>query len=120
MLASARCSFSRRALNVNAKESRIGIRPIPVPKGVTISIDGNVVKAKVSAWGITRARREAHTERESPSPPSPLCVVAAAAAARELESPPSLPPDHTPQQRSPNQINNRAPRASSPSPSSPR
>jgi len=46
MLASARSSFSRRALNVNAKESRIGIRPIPVPKGVTVSIDGNVVKAK--------------------------------------------------------------------------
>lgn len=39
-------SWSRRALTVNAKESRIGMRPIPVPKGVTISIDGNTVKAK--------------------------------------------------------------------------
>jgi hypothetical protein len=38
----------RSSVVVVAKESRIGIRPIPVPKGVTVSIDGNVVKAKVS------------------------------------------------------------------------
>lgn len=50
MLAVAqRASFGRRGtVFVFAKESRIGMRPIPVPKGVTVSIDGNVVKAKVS------------------------------------------------------------------------
>jgi large subunit ribosomal protein L6 len=31
---------------INQKESRIGKKPIPIPKNVSITIDGNVVKAK--------------------------------------------------------------------------
>uniref|UniRef100_A0A7S3VK86 Large ribosomal subunit protein uL6 alpha-beta domain-containing protein n=1 Tax=Dunaliella tertiolecta TaxID=3047 RepID=A0A7S3VK86_DUNTE len=41
-----RQSFSRVQLNVVARESRIGGKPIPVPKGTTITVDGLTVKAK--------------------------------------------------------------------------
>jgi len=37
----------RVSLNVVARESRIGGKPIPVPKGTTVTIDGLTVKAKV-------------------------------------------------------------------------
>jgi len=40
-------AFSRGQLSVVARESRIGGKPIPVPKGTTITIDGLTVKAKV-------------------------------------------------------------------------
>ncbi len=37
----------RVRLSVYARESRIGSKPIPVPKGVTVTIDGQLVKVKV-------------------------------------------------------------------------
>lgn len=39
---------SRRSLTIVAKESRIGRAPIPVPKGVTATIEGQHLKVKVS------------------------------------------------------------------------
>jgi len=36
-------------VRVVARESRIGSKPIPVPKGTTVTIDGLTVKAKVWA-----------------------------------------------------------------------
>lgn len=41
-------SFSRaRTVSVQAKESRIGMKPIPVPKGVTIKLNGQSLSVKV-------------------------------------------------------------------------
>lgn len=37
----------RTVLTVECKESRIGKMPVPVPKGVTITIENNKVVAKV-------------------------------------------------------------------------
>ncbi|KIZ02220.1 50S ribosomal protein L6 [Monoraphidium neglectum] len=37
---------SRTALNVVCKESRIGSKPIPVPKGVTVDLKGSHLKVK--------------------------------------------------------------------------
>ncbi len=47
----------RVALCVTAKESRIGKQPIPLPKGVTIQVEGNTVKAKARATRARHARR---------------------------------------------------------------
>jgi hypothetical protein len=41
----------RTALRVLCKESRIGSKPIVVPKGVTIDLKGSTLKAKVRAAG---------------------------------------------------------------------
>jgi hypothetical protein len=42
-------TFSRaRTVNVQAKESRIGMKPIPVPKGVTIKLQGQSLSVKAS------------------------------------------------------------------------
>ena len=38
---------SRQALSVFAGESRIGKKPIPIPKGVTVTLVGNDLKVKV-------------------------------------------------------------------------
>jgi hypothetical protein len=41
-------SFSRaRTVSVQAKESRIGMKPIPLPKGVTIKLNGQSLSVKV-------------------------------------------------------------------------
>lgn len=83
MLAVAqRASFSSRraTVSVRAKESRIGIRPIPVPKGVTVSIDGNLVKAKVSAVRRGVDGRKKHSLRGEEK----KGVAAAAAALRRV------------------------------------
>lgn len=41
-------AFSRaRTVSVQAKESRIGMKPIPVPKGVTIKLNGQSLSVKV-------------------------------------------------------------------------
>jgi hypothetical protein len=51
-----RVSTARPArLSVYARESRIGSKPIPVPKGVTVTIDGQVVKVKVRSSAQKRA-----------------------------------------------------------------
>jgi hypothetical protein len=34
-------------VQIFARESRIGGKPIPIPKGVTISVDGTTLKVKV-------------------------------------------------------------------------
>ena len=44
--AAARAS-SRGRLVVLAKESRIGSKPIPIPKGVTVDLKGDLLKVKV-------------------------------------------------------------------------
>lgn len=42
-------TFSRaRTVNVVAKESRIGMKAIPVPKGVTIKLQGQQLSVKAS------------------------------------------------------------------------
>lgn len=42
-------TFSRaRTVNVQAKESRIGMKPITVPKGVTIKLQGQSLSVKAS------------------------------------------------------------------------
>jgi hypothetical protein len=38
---------SRTSLNVVCKESRIGMKPVPIPKGVTIDLKGQNLKVKV-------------------------------------------------------------------------
>jgi hypothetical protein len=38
---------SRTSLYVVAKESRIGSKPIPIPKGVTVDLKGSHLKVKV-------------------------------------------------------------------------
>lgn len=42
-----RSAFSRGSLRVEAKESRIGRAPIVIPKGVTVTLDGQTLKVKV-------------------------------------------------------------------------
>jgi hypothetical protein len=44
---------SRTALNVVCKESRIGSKPIPVPKGVTVDLKGSHLKVKVRGRAAT-------------------------------------------------------------------
>lgn len=44
----APAASARGAFVVECKESRIGKLPVPVPKGVTVTIDNNKVTAKVS------------------------------------------------------------------------
>jgi hypothetical protein len=41
-------------LAVYARESRIGAKPVPVPKGVTVTIDGTTLKVKVRVVGRSR------------------------------------------------------------------
>lgn len=41
-------------VKVEAKDSRIGKKPITVPKGVTVTVDGQNVKVKVGAYTIKR------------------------------------------------------------------
>ena len=41
------------ALEVVAKESRIGKQPVPVPDKVTVTLDGNLVMVKVRGGGAT-------------------------------------------------------------------
>lgn len=38
---------SRTSLNVVCKESRIGIKPVAIPKGVTVDLKGSTLKVKV-------------------------------------------------------------------------
>ena len=42
-----RAAFSRSTLRVEAKESRIGRAPIAIPKGVTVTLEGQTLKVKV-------------------------------------------------------------------------
>jgi hypothetical protein len=52
-------SFSRaRTVNVVAKESRIGMKPIPVPKGVTIKLQGQHLSVKASDELVTGRPQE--------------------------------------------------------------
>ena len=44
---------ARKGLSVFARESRIGSKPIPVPKGVTVTIDGQLVRVKVGSRRAT-------------------------------------------------------------------
>ncbi len=51
--AAGRSSASRSRLTVVCKDSRIGRAPITVPKGVTVTIDGQTVRVKVrAAWSV--------------------------------------------------------------------
>jgi hypothetical protein len=58
-------TFSRaRTVNVQAKESRIGMKPVPVPKGVTIKLQGQSLSVKVSerwTWKDGRTSQRQHT-----------------------------------------------------------
>jgi hypothetical protein len=50
-------TFSRaRTVNVQAKESRIGMKPVPVPKGVTIKLQGQSLSVKVSEMDLLTGR----------------------------------------------------------------
>lgn len=52
-------SFSRaRTVNVVAKESRIGMKAIPVPKGVTIKLQGQHLSVKASDELVTGRPQE--------------------------------------------------------------
>lgn len=48
---------SRTALNVVAKESRIGMKAVPIPKGVTIDLKGQELRVKVRAMAQSNADR---------------------------------------------------------------
>lgn len=72
MRAAAFSSGARSRLNtvsVRAKESRIGSKPIPVPKGVTVDLKGSLLKVKVGrrAWGPARRTLAPRTVLTSPS-----------------------------------------------------
>lgn len=63
----AQRTFSRaRTVNVQAKESRIGMKPIPVPKGVTIKLQGQSLSVKVSSDELVtgRPQKPAPAERK--------------------------------------------------------
>lgn len=57
-------TFSRaRTVNVQAKESRIGMKPIAVPKGVTIKLQGQSLSVKASDGLDGRRSWEQHYAR---------------------------------------------------------
>lgn len=57
-------TFSRaRTVSVQAKESRIGMKPIPLPKGVTIKLNGQSLSVKV--WPMRLRAAAAADGRDS-------------------------------------------------------
>lgn len=46
----SRLSVTCRKAEGEMRQSRIGAKPVPLPKGVTVSMEGRILKVKVRAW----------------------------------------------------------------------